>query len=67
VIHGPLSPITEEDEDAARWSRCEPEAAEAVLTDVTNVEDDDDEEDDDFDVSSSVFTRTKTKKIVRKS
>ena len=85
VVHGPLSPITEEDEDMHRWSKMSTdvtdatgeaanEANEAIEADGDDDDnhnngdnDDDEDDDDDFDIKNSVFTRTKTKKFVKKS
>ena len=58
VVHAPLSPISEEDEEMPRWNQ--------LPNDPDQDEEDEDDDDDDFEVRNSVFMRTKTKKFVKK-
>ena len=76
MVHGPLTPISEEDEQRNSRNFFElkameqtdgEEIQEEVEETETKRESEEEDEDDDFDIKSSAFQRTKTKKMVRNS
>jgi hypothetical protein len=72
VVHGPLTPITEEDEQNHRVSTnffeftTNRERNKEEIQDMGKGTEEEDEEED-FDIKKSAFMRTKTKKMVRNS
>ena len=75
MVHGPLTPISEEDEQRNSRNFFELKAmeqtdGEEIQEEVEETEtkrESEEEEEDDFDIKSSAFQRTKTKKMVRNS